>query len=100
MVVDWRRRRLHDKDLFAPHRLIQLHHHLAVGEPIDRASAALYPKLPSDGARQTGIGASCENRKRIAQVPPRAEPQPGLIRTLCASAPIEAVLAGPSRAIN
>src|ERR1700682_3978383 len=68
MVVDWRRCRLHDEDLFAPHRYIQLHHYFAVGEPIERTSADLYLQLPSDGGRQVGIGATCENAKCIAQV--------------------------------
>src|SRR5258708_3515672 len=77
MVVDWRRRRLNDKDLFAPDRLIQMHHYFAVGEPIERTRTDLYPQLPSDGDGQTGIGATCENRKRIIHVHLVQSRQPG-----------------------
>src|ERR1700730_6681351 len=66
MVVNWRRSRLHEEDVFAPNWLAKLYHHLAVGEPVDRTGTDRYAQLTCDRRSQERISCACKNRKRVA----------------------------------
>src|SRR2546426_1108241 len=65
MVVDGRRNRLYEKDLFTAHRLQQLYRHLAVRKPIDGAGTKLDAELVSNCGRQRRVGCAAEDRESI-----------------------------------
>jgi hypothetical protein len=72
MIVDRRRGRLHQEHLLAAHRGAQLHGHLAVREPVDRARADRHTQLAGDGGGQRRIRRAGEDGKLLAHAIPRA----------------------------
>ena len=78
MVVDGRRGRLHEENLFAPNRLAKLYHHFAVGEPVDCTGAGRYAQLTCNRRPLGRIGCTCQNRKLVAHAYLRLPDQAGL----------------------
>jgi hypothetical protein len=52
VLIDWRRRRLDQVDLFPTHRDRKLQRNLAVGEPLRVTSGKRYTKLAGDRRHQ------------------------------------------------
>ena len=65
MIVDRRRGRLHEEDLFTAHRLANLHRHLTIGKSVDSAVAKRHAELVTYCGRQRRVGRSAKDRESI-----------------------------------
>jgi hypothetical protein len=76
VVIDRRRGRLHQEDLFPANRLAQLHRDLSVRKAVDDAVSETDPEVTSHSTRQRRVGGTREDRELLAHVAPGPPSRP------------------------